>query len=102
MAKIQTSSILKTNGFSCDGKAWGLWLTISFVNHSCAPTAHYVITQKEEGSDGMLMEVLMGFNQIFNRFAVMTGKVSSEMIYSENIPILDVCSFADICCMICE
>ena len=40
--------ILKTNGFSCDGKGWGLWLTISFVNHSCAPTAHYVITQKED------------------------------------------------------
>eukprot|EP00434_Breviolum_minutum_P002487 symbB.v1.2.002199.t2/scaffold96.1/size336774/16 len=42
--------ILKTNGFSCDGHAWGLWITISFVNHSCAPSAHYVITQKEEGS----------------------------------------------------
>ena len=40
--------ILKTNGFSCDGHAWGLWITISFVNHSCAPSAHYVITQKED------------------------------------------------------
>ncbi|CAJ1413455.1 unnamed protein product [Effrenium voratum] len=39
--------ILKTNGFSCGSQAWGLWPIISFVNHSCWPSAHYVITEAE-------------------------------------------------------
>ncbi|CAL1130771.1 unnamed protein product, partial [Cladocopium goreaui] len=63
--------VLKTNGFSCDGKGWGLWLTISFVNHSCAPTAHYVITQKEELREDVNRRLgfLMGFDTLY---AVMT------------------------------
>ena len=41
--------VLKTNGFNCQGHAWGLWADIAFVNHSCRPNAQYVITEKEEG-----------------------------------------------------